>query len=146
VGDQVRTTDPNTGKTVIRTVTQLHLNHDTDLADVVVRGGDGKDATIHTTPHHRFWDDSRAGWVDAGALPAGDQLHTGDGAVMTVSAVRSWDGAQCVYDLTVDDVHTFYVGAGGGSVLVHNCGMIGANGTQLTNRTTWLGKAGRIDV
>jgi hypothetical protein len=37
VGDRDRTTDPATGKAVVRMVTALH-HHDTDLADLVVRG------------------------------------------------------------------------------------------------------------
>ena len=123
VGDRVRTTDPATGEEVVRTVTQLHLDHDTDMADVVVRDGAGREATVHTTQHHRFWDDTKGGWIDAGALLAGDRLHSDDGSTTTVVAVRSWDAAQWMYDLTVDGVHTFYVRAGTNPVLVHNCAL-----------------------
>ncbi|MGI8662561.1 MAG: polymorphic toxin-type HINT domain-containing protein [Acidimicrobiales bacterium] len=126
VGDRVRTTDPATGKTVIRTVTALHRNHDTDLADLVVRDGDGHESTVHTTQLHRFWDDTRHDWVDAADLTAGDRLHTDDGAAVVVESARSFTGLQWMYDLTVDDVHTYYVVAGDERVLVHNCGGLDA--------------------
>lgn len=126
VGDRVRTTDPATGKTVIRTVTALHRNHDTDLADLVVRDGAGHESTVHTTQHHRFWDDTRHAWVETADLVVGDRLHADDGAVATVGSVRSIAGLEWMYDLTVDDVHTYYVVAGDEPVLVHNCGGLDA--------------------
>ena len=120
VGDRVRTTDPATGKTVVPTVTALHRNHDTDLADLVVSDGRGHRSTVHTTQHHRFWDDTTGGWVDAADLRTGDRLHTDDGKAVSVKTVRSFAGLAWMYDLTVDDVHTYYVVAGA-PVLVHNC-------------------------
>ncbi|MGI8662555.1 MAG: polymorphic toxin-type HINT domain-containing protein [Acidimicrobiales bacterium] len=124
VGDRVRTTDPATGKTVVRGVTALHRNHDTDMADLVVRDGDGHESTVHTTQHHRFWDDTRHGWVEAAALTGGDRLHTGDGGAATVESVDAFAGLQWMYDLTVEDVHTYYVVAGDNPVLVHNCNIV----------------------
>lgn len=61
--------------------------------------------------------------------------------------------AGLAYNLTVDDIHTYYVVVGAADVLVHNtgdaCGMPGANGTQLNSvtlkRLTPDGKH-RIDV
>jgi hypothetical protein len=106
VGDRVRATDPSTEKPVVRTVTALHRNHDTDLADLVVGDGDSNESVLHTTQHHRFWDDTRQGWVEAAALTPGHRLHTDDGDLATVDAVHTFDGQQWMYDLTVDDVHT----------------------------------------
>ncbi len=126
LGDHVRTTDPATGEAVIRTVTALHRNHDTDLADLVVRDGDGNESILHTTQHHRFWDDTRHGWVEAAALASGDRLHTDDGGIATVVSVQGFGGLRWMYDLTVDDVHTYYVVAGEEPILVHNCGGLDA--------------------
>jgi len=121
LGDKVKATDPRTGKTVIRTVTALHLNRDTDLADLTVRDARGRLFVLHTTQHHPFWDETEAGWVDAARLRSGDRLHTETGAAATVTSVRSSSGHAHMYDLTVDGIHTYYVEAGGTSVLVHNC-------------------------
>jgi hypothetical protein len=49
----------------MRKVTAVHINHDTDLADLKVRDGDGRTSIVHTTQHHRFWDDTHHGWVGA---------------------------------------------------------------------------------
>jgi len=125
VGDKVLATDPVTGKTTARTVTALHRNQDADLADLVVRDGSGKESIVHTTQHHRFWDDTSHRWVDAADLTIGDQLHVDDGSHVTVDSVVSLSGLESMYDLTVDDVHSYYVLAGDEPVLVHNCNLLG---------------------
>ena len=72
LGDRVRSTDPQTGTTVAKPVTLLHLNKDTDLTDVTVRdGATGKKSVLHTTDHHPFWDATAKRWVDAADLAAG---------------------------------------------------------------------------
>lgn len=139
VGDRVRTTDPATGKAVVRAVTALHRNHDTDLADLVVRDGNGHESILRTTQHHRFWDDTSHGWVEATALATGDRLHTPEGGLATVESVKAVGGQRWMYDLTVDDVHTYYVVAGADSVLVHNCGGLGPDWVPRTDITDSFG-------
>jgi RHS repeat-associated protein len=120
VGDEVKATDPATGRTATKRVTGLHLNLDTELADVTVTGGRGNTSTVHTTQHHLFWNRTAGTWTTAAALRPGEQLVTPDG-VATVVSVRSFTSAHPMYDLTVQDIHTFYVNAGKTPVLVHNC-------------------------
>ncbi|CAB4924327.1 unannotated protein [freshwater metagenome] len=122
VGDYVLTTDPVTGVLMMRRVTELHINHDTDLADVVVADAKGQQATLHTTQRHMFWDDTRGAWTEAGELRPGDRLHDLVGGLVTVVGVHDYAGARKMYDLTVGGVHTYYVEAGDNAVLVHNCG------------------------
>jgi Pretoxin HINT domain len=124
VGDRVRTTDPVTGRDVIGTVTRLLRNYDSDLADVSVRDRRGHVGVLHTTDHHRLWDDTRHTWTEAADLLVGTRLHTPSGAYATVAAVRSAAGARDMYDLTVADVHTYYVVAGKVPVLAHNASCI----------------------
>ncbi|MEV0810322.1 ricin-type beta-trefoil lectin domain protein [Micromonospora sp. NPDC050200] len=130
-GDQVLATDPETGQTEAKPVEQLHSNHDTDLTDLTVHvedttPADGTDdstvTVLHTTQHHPFWDQTSQQWVDAANLTVGHQLHTTDGDTVTVTAVRNHTGAQNMRDLTVADIHTYYVIAASAPVLVHNCG------------------------
>jgi len=97
-------------------VSKTYRTHDTDLIDVVVGGG----AVIHTTSEHPFWSVSDDRWIGAAALSPGTALRSDDGAPVAVAAVRAVPGGQDMYDLTVDDAHTFFVFAGDHAVLVHN--------------------------
>jgi RHS repeat-associated protein len=122
VGDQVAATDPATGATTAKAVVQLHDNQDTELADVTVAAGDGGTQVIHTTQHHPFWDESRGRWVDAGDLKAGGYLRDAKMATQhRVLSVHNFTGSHRMLNLTVDEIHTYYVVAGSVRVLVHNC-------------------------
>jgi hypothetical protein len=118
----VRATDPATDKTTSRVVTKTHRHADTELTDLVVKDAAGTTAVIHTTIHHRFWSTTRGAWIDASELREGEHLRSDDGEVLTVAGVRSFTGEAWMYDLTVDEVHSYYVVAGDDGVLVHNCG------------------------
>ncbi|MBC9731564.1 polymorphic toxin-type HINT domain-containing protein, partial [Streptomyces sp. TRM68367] len=85
------------------------------------RTKDGHTATLHTTANHPFWDDTTHTWVPAGKLHRGDALNTtGDDRLVHVIAVRVTPGAANRWNLTVQQLHTYYVLAGGTAVLVHN--------------------------
>jgi hypothetical protein len=120
VGDQVVATDPVLGITLAEPVTQLHDNLDTDLTDLTIAAPAGT-AVVHTTTRHPFWDETTKAWTDAGALHAGDQLLAADGSLVTVVAVRTWSGHHDMRNLTVNEIHTYYVIVGSTPVLVHNC-------------------------
>ena len=119
VGDLIRNARPN-GGTEIHRVEQVHITTtDTDFVDVVVTTRTGA-ATITGTANHPFYDLSRAGFVEAGDLHAGDLLQTGSGGPATVDSVRAQVGPLVTYDLTIDGLHTYFVVAGDTPVLVHN--------------------------
>jgi RHS repeat-associated protein len=124
VGDKVESADPKTGKHAgPHTVTATWVNYDTDLVDVTIQGADGKPATVHTTSNHPFWDDTTHKWVPAAKLTPGHALNTDKNLHATVLAVRITPGAANRYNLTVAQLHTYYVLAGATPVLVHNtCG------------------------
>jgi len=67
---------------------------------------------LHTTQHHPFWDQTDQRWTDAAELVPGHQLRTLDGEIATVTAVRNHTGTKAMRDLTVADIHTYYVIAG----------------------------------
>ncbi|SFF10135.1 intein C-terminal splicing region/intein N-terminal splicing region/RHS repeat-associated core domain-containing protein [Actinacidiphila alni] len=122
VGDKVESADPKTGKHVgSHAVTATWVNYDTDLVDVTVQGSDGKPATLHTTSKHPFWDDTTHKWTPAGKLTPGHALNTDKNLHATVLTVHVTPGAADRYNLTVAQVHTYYVLAGTTPVLVHNC-------------------------
>ncbi|MEV0272866.1 LamG-like jellyroll fold domain-containing protein [Hamadaea sp. NPDC050747] len=141
LGDEVVATDPGTGKDSAQKVTALHQNLDLDLTDVMITSvapegqsspetsGDDVSAgtvrgptvtTLHTTQHHPFWDATDGQWVDAADLKVGHELVGPNGEKQYVAAVQSYAGAKTMRDLTVDNLHTYYVIAGGTPVLVHN--------------------------
>jgi Pretoxin HINT domain len=122
VGDRVLATDTETGLTAARAVTAVHLNLDIALANVIVVDDDGDVSTINTTQHHPFWNVSDSKWTDVIDLDNGDRLRSTDGSLITVVSVRSFTGEQWMWDLTVDEIHSFYVANGDEPILVHNCG------------------------
>jgi hypothetical protein len=78
-------------------------------------------ATLTTTYHHPFYDVTRGAFVEAVDLRVGDRLQTADGGEATVEEVTPYHSTDVTYDLTIDELHTYYVLAGATPVLVHNC-------------------------
>jgi Pretoxin HINT domain/Protein of unknown function (DUF1308) len=125
VGDKVLATDPTTGRTEARPVTQVIVGVGTKhMVELTVEaGGQKHPATITATDGHPFWSPDLRRWVTAGELTTGSMLQTGDGAAVKVTATKKWTAEdQEVRNLTVDGLHTYYVAAAGMSILVHNCG------------------------
>jgi hypothetical protein len=119
VGNQVLATDPTTGSTSAETVSALHVNLDKDLLDLVVYTEKGW-ATVHTTDNHSFCDETRRAWISAADLPVGDLLSAADGSTVSVVAKVLIPGQRLMYNLTVDELHTYYVVESGTAMLVHN--------------------------
>ena len=78
--------------------------------------------TVTTTPDHLFWSASREAWVPVGSMRPGELLRNVEGAVTPVEAISPpRHGFVELYNLEVEELHTFFVGASGpGSALVHN--------------------------
>ncbi|WP_245563635.1 polymorphic toxin-type HINT domain-containing protein [Longispora albida] len=122
LGDEVMATDPATGETKAEPVTILHSNRDTELTELTVADENGETETLSTTQNHPFWDATSGAWADAGKLVPGRELYTIDGHRITVIEVRNHTGSKQMRDLTVANLHTYYVVAAGAPVLVHNNG------------------------
>jgi len=122
-GDTVHATEPETGHSKDRQVTHtIHTEHDKKYVDLSIRDGKGGEHSITSTDNHPFWSVTRQDWVEAGRLHTGELLRTAAGTYVQVSAVSHRQTQQPTYDLTVDDLHTFYVVVGDVPVLVHNVG------------------------
>lgn len=120
VGEHVLATEPTTGETAGKPVTQLHLNLDTHLTYLTVVSGKGESSVIRTTWEHPFWSESRQAWVLAATLVTGETLLSVDGLTATIVAVENHLGSRPMHNLTIADFHTYYVLAGQTPVLVHN--------------------------
>lgn len=96
---------------------------------MTVVGEDGSKQSLTATDGHPFWvddDDGQAGtpggrWVDAVELKRGQWLKTAHGDLVQVAGTHAHQQNTVVYNLTVADIHTYYVLAGDTPVLVHNC-------------------------
>ncbi|MFE3457705.1 polymorphic toxin-type HINT domain-containing protein [Nocardiopsis aegyptia] len=121
VGDQVLAADPHAGEQGEHEVTRLMTSGGTKtLVDVVVDEGPGGPASVTATDNHPFWVLER-GWVDAIDLQPGSWLRTSSGAWAQISAVDAYTVPdQRVHNLTVNDLHTYYVLVGDTPILVHN--------------------------
>ncbi|MFI7408879.1 polymorphic toxin-type HINT domain-containing protein [Streptomyces sp. NPDC049627] len=127
IGDKVLATDPETGETKVETVTAeikgrglKHLVRVT--VDIDGKEG-GKTASVTATDKHPFWVPELGEWIDATDLTAGELLRTDVGTQVQITAVERWSVlVTTVHNLTVSDLHTYYVLAGETPVLVHNSG------------------------
>jgi hypothetical protein len=116
VGDLVLAADPATGEVGPRAVThEIVGSGPKRLVDVLVGG-----LTVTATDGHPFYLPDLRAWVQAEDLRAGDDLLTADGDEVTVGAVRTRSVTTTVHNLTVDDLHTYFVLVGDEPVLVHN--------------------------
>lgn len=116
VGDRVLAADPETGETRAEPVTATHQDIDADLADVAVRQPSGRSEIVHTTARHPFWNVDLGEWTDAEDLTTGIRLTGGT----EVTSVRRFEGHRRMLNLSVADLHTFFVLVGSVALLVHN--------------------------
>ncbi|MFD5489068.1 MULTISPECIES: polymorphic toxin-type HINT domain-containing protein [Streptomyces] len=127
IGEQVLATDPETGETVAKDVTATILGSGSKgLVEIAVdadRDPDTAPDLITATDKHPFWVVDLARWTDATELKPGQWLRTSSGTQVQVTSVRNGTAQHItVHNLTVADLHTYYIVAGAAPVLVHNCG------------------------
>jgi hypothetical protein len=127
IGDKVLATDPETGETKVEAVTAeikgKGVKHLVKIT-VDVDGKQGsKTASVTATDGHPFWVPEVGKWIDAGDLHTGMWLRTEGGKRLEIAAVKRWvAGFTSVHNLTIGDLHTYYVLANAAPVLTHNCG------------------------
>ncbi|CAM5332509.1 hypothetical protein SFUMM280S_09247 [Streptomyces fumanus] len=127
-GDKVVATDPRTGKTTVQTAAATITGKGRkDLVRITLKVHDGSSAaktsttTVTATAGHPFWVPTLREWVDAGDLEPGQWVRTSSGTWIQIATVEAWTApVATVHNLTVTDVHTYYVLAGPVPVLVHN--------------------------
>ena len=115
VGDEVWAYNPETGEIELKEVLNVWVKETDEILHVLTSDGE----TIDTTTNHPFYVENK-GWVAAGDLEIGDTLVTADGDEVEVTdiEIEKLDEPVLVYNLEVEDFHTYFVGEYG--VLVHN--------------------------
>ncbi|MFF0063359.1 polymorphic toxin-type HINT domain-containing protein [Streptomyces sp. NPDC005279] len=119
-GDQVLATNPETGDTgPHRVEATIYTPDDRNFTDITLDQTNGG-GSLTTTDHHPFWTENDKKWKNAADLTPRDTLRTPDGSTAQISSIRHWTGLTPAYNLTINDLHTYYVLAGATPVLVHN--------------------------
>ncbi|MEN3540967.1 DNRLRE domain-containing protein [Microbispora sp. ZYX-F-249] len=124
-GDHIVATDPQTEKTEYHVVLEPLTSQGRKVLvhlKIGVGGNKGPGiGEIVATDNHPFWAEDLKTWVPAGHLQPGTWLRTSAGTYVKVLTIqRRVAHKQRVYNLTVENFHTYYVLAGDQAVLVHN--------------------------
>jgi len=115
-GTRVLAWDETANATGYYPVTNVWVHWDLVLVVLIIDG-----ETITTTPEHPFYTPMH-GWLPAGELWVGAGLRRADGGTGIVESATTVTRTELMWNLTVDVVHTFFVG--GGEWLAHNtCGV-----------------------
>ena len=123
IGDEVVAHDPETGDQGNRRVSHVWV-HDDTLVELNIGG-----EVLVTTEDHPFWNATDKAWQRADILDPGDLVLAIDGTTLPVVGL-DWTTTRndTAYNLTIEDIHTYYVEVGGSTVLVHNvCSKIKAD-------------------
>ncbi|MFD5904695.1 polymorphic toxin-type HINT domain-containing protein [Streptomyces microflavus] len=124
IGDRVLAADPETGESRAETITaEITSAGSKNLVRITIapgQGAKGASTVITATDAHPFWVPEIRKWVDATELEPGQYLLTGAGVRVQIVGVARWTQEASVYNLTVGNLHTYYVLAADTSVLVHN--------------------------
>ena len=118
-GEYVLAYNEETGETGYYEVTDVWAHDDPVIVYLVIDG-----ELVETTPEHPFYTEEGE-WIPAGELEIGDEIVSSDGDTGTVESVEFIAENQTMYNFTVDEAHTYFVGEG--EWLVHNSCPIGFN-------------------
>nr|WP_242466809.1 polymorphic toxin-type HINT domain-containing protein [Brevibacillus brevis] len=112
VGDKVLSKDETTGEVAYKDVTAT-FNHGTDEIYQIHVGGQ----TIESTFNHPFYVKDK-GWTFVKDLKVGDLLVQSDGNTLKIESIELLHKKVTVYNMTVDEFHTYFVSDLG--IWVHN--------------------------
>lgn len=114
VGERVMTGDPQKGFQKAEAIQRVIVGHGLKhLYDIQVAG-----AVVEATYNHPLWVIEKNAFEWAQDLKPGEHLLLADGRAPPITSISHYDDITTVYNLSVADIHTFYVGQH--SVLVHN--------------------------
>lgn len=114
-GERVWSRDVATGAVDLKPVTATFVRPDTPVIELELRSGPFLSERVSVTPGHRFWIEG-SGWRRAASLataPVGSIESP-----VSASALSTRGDATTVYNLEVEDFHSYFVGQT--HALVHN--------------------------
>ena len=110
-GDRVLGFHEQQGGNAFYTVTDTWAHEDPVTISLSIGG-----ETIETTPEHPFY--VNGSWVAAQEITVGMAVTDSEGDATAVTGMERVDRPQVMYNLTVEEAHTYFVGEG--EWLVHN--------------------------
>lgn len=113
VDDYVASYDEEAACNVVSRVTEVFERESTDLVSLTIGG-----YSIISTPEHPYYSIDRSGWVKAGDLSNGERLVNYECEYIMVDEIQFMKLDTIVYNLTVENSHTYYVSEA--EILVHN--------------------------
>jgi GGDEF domain-containing protein len=120
VGTQVLSRDDESERTEWKPVTQTFVNTSRSLVRLTVTDERGSEETVWVTPNHRL-NVRHGGWEATSELvPGRDELTSAGDRPLVVLSAQSLDEQGPVYNFTVADFHTYFVGEHG--LWAHNRG------------------------
>ncbi len=126
IGDRVLSFSETNNTLSYERVTETYVRTSDEL--VCIRTNNG---IIRSTPEHPFYNPTSKRWMSAIDLEAGEKVLTSAGAHINIESINTFSPTNeiDVYNLTVSNNHTYYVGCD--EILVHNtCDRI----TKLRNK------------
>jgi hypothetical protein len=126
VGDTVLAYHEALDETGTYTVTDIISHQDQVTVDLTIAG-----ERVDTTPEHAFFTEEK-GWVPAQDLEVGMHVLRLDGTSGVVQSVLLVQQPERMYNLSVAEAHTFFVGDG--AWLVHNCANFGGEHARLLRK------------
>jgi pretoxin HINT domain-containing protein len=112
-GDVVMSRNELTGDTAPQRISRTWIHQDNPTVELQLESGE----SIFTTSLHRLFTAER-GVVAVSGLSVGDHVQTLTRGNQQITEIRPGSDASTVYNLTVDEYHTYFVGTSG--VWVHN--------------------------
>lgn len=115
VGDYVCSYNEATGVSSLQQVSDVFCKEVYQTISLTING-----EIIETTFSHPFYSPEYNQWITAGSLDVGDLVYCLDGTVQTIEhvTVNNHDKPVKVYNFTVENDHTYFVGKS--KILVHN--------------------------
>lgn len=104
---------------IYKQVTQIFIHDDKEIVHItyIQPGGEKIVKPLHATPNHPFYV-KRRGWIPAVELKIGNVLETAGFGNLMVTKVKQTGETARVYNIEVNEYHTYYVEKLG--VWVHN--------------------------
>ncbi|WP_279638308.1 polymorphic toxin-type HINT domain-containing protein, partial [Leptospira koniambonensis] len=134
MGDHVLSWNERTGEYKYKEVSELFVHDVVELFDLEVNG----EESFQVTGNHPFWVVDKNAWIEVKDLSVGDTLLLHDRSRVPVTGLRQYHVEPTkVYNLEVEDTHTYAVGENG--VVVHNY-QIGFMEGILGTINGWFGK------
>ena len=125
--------DDDSGAMGFKPVIATKVTNDQAIYRITVSNEHGKVETFGTTSEHPFWVKGY-GWIKASLLQTGTELVDANDSTLVVTHTELTGEINTVYNIEVEDYHTYHIGALG--VWVHNANCCGGGSNLPVPKST----------